>query len=424
MALLGKLTLDLDPLRTSREFRYIFTARVVSLFGLGFLIVAVPLQVYEITASTAHVAAVSTVLGLTTFGATFAGGILADRYDRRRVIALARGCAGVAFAVLAINAFLPDPRLWVVYLAAIVDGICGGISATVLMSVTPTLLPRNKMAAAGALMALTGDLGAMIGPALGGVVIASGGVGLAFALAAATTAVTTFCITRLPALPPPRSAAESPLRAVASGFRYAAGHRVIGGVLVCGFVTMLLAGWSVLIPEYAAEVLGVGASVTGLLYAAPAVGAVLGALTSGWTGTVRWSGRAVFVGMLLSAAGLVGAGTTGAVVVTVAGLAAHGFGEAVADILRYAIVQKHTAEEYGARIAGVWSAQVTAGASVGAVAAGVVAALVPIDAALAVYGATGLVATAVLAVTLKRLRRFDEHAQPLADAAHVEQPTS
>ncbi len=164
--------------------------------------------------------------------------------------------------------------------------------------------------------------------------------------------------------------------------------------------------------------------MTGLLYAAPAVGAVLGALTSGWTGTVRWSGRAVFVGMLLSAAGLVGAGATGAVVVTVAGLAAHGFGEAVADILRYAIVQKHTAEEYGARIAGVWSAQVTAGASVGAVAAGVVAALVPIDAALAVYGATGLVATAVLAVTLKRLRRFDEHAQPLADAAHVEQPTS
>ncbi len=54
---------------------------------------------------------------------------------------------------------------------------------------------------------------------------------------------------------------------------------------------------------------------------------------------------------------------------TVAGLAAHGFGEAVADILRYAIVQKYTAEEYGARIAGVWSAQVTAGASVGAVAA-------------------------------------------------------
>ncbi len=59
--------------------------------------------------------------------------------------------------------FLPDPRLWVVYLAAIVDGICGGISATVLMSVTPTLLPRTQMAAAGALMALTGDLGAMIG---------------------------------------------------------------------------------------------------------------------------------------------------------------------------------------------------------------------------------------------------------------------
>ncbi|CAM2921959.1 enterobactin transporter EntS [Prescottella defluvii] len=410
MALLDKLTLDLDPLRTSREFRYIFTARVVSLFGLGFLIVAVPLQVYQLTDSTAHVAAVSTVLGLTTFFATFAGGILADRFDRRTVIAIARGCAGIAFAILAVNAFLPDPMLSVVYVAAVVDGVCGGISATVLMAVTPTLLPRNKMAAAGALMALTGDLGAMLGPALGGVVIASGGVGLAFALAAATTAVTTFCITRLPSLPPTHSGDESPLQAVAGGFRFAVRHRVIGGVLVCGFVTMLLAGWAVLIPEYAADVLHVGASMTGLLYAAPAVGAVLGSLTSGWTGTVRWSGRAVFAGMLLSAAGLVGAGVTGVVAVTVIGLVAHGFGEAVADIVRYAIVQKHTPDEFGARIAGVWSAQVTAGASVGAVVAGLVAALVPIEAALAVYGGTGLVAVAVLFTVLRRLRQFDEHA--------------
>ncbi|MDX5312444.1 MAG: enterobactin transporter EntS, partial [Rhodococcus sp. (in: high G+C Gram-positive bacteria)] len=248
MALIDKLVLDLDPLRTSREFRYIFTARVVSLFGLGFLVVAVPLQVYRLTGSTAQVAAVSAVLGVTTFAATFAGGVLADRYDRRRVIALARGTAGVAFAVLAVNAFLPDPRMWVVYVAAVIDGVCGGISATALMAVTPSLLPREKMAAAGALMALTGVLGAMIGPALGGVVIATGGVGVAYALAAFTTAITTFCITRLPALPPAHVADESPLRSVASGFRYAAGNRVIGGVLVCGFVTMLLAGWSVLVP--------------------------------------------------------------------------------------------------------------------------------------------------------------------------------
>ncbi|MHC6214050.1 enterobactin transporter EntS [Rhodococcus ruber] len=408
MALIDKLVLDLDPLRTSREFRYIFTARVVSLFGLGFLVVAVPLQVYRLTGSTAQVAAVSAVLGVTTFAATFAGGVLADRYDRRRVIALARGMAGVAFAVLAVNAFLPDPKMWVVYVAAVIDGVCGGISATALMAVTPSLLPREKMAAAGALMALTGDLGAMIGPALGGVVIATGGVGVAYALAAFTTAITTFCITRLPALPPTHVADESPLRSVAGGFRYAAADRVIGGVLVCGFVTMLLAGWSVLVPEYATEVLGAGPSVVGLLYTAPAVGAVIGSLTSGWTGRLRRSGQAVFVLMAVSAAGLVGAGLTATVAVAVIGLAAHGFGDALTDIVRYATVQKHTPDEYRGRIAAVWAAQVTAGASVGAVVAGAVATLVPISAALPAYGAVGLVVTALLGTTLQALRRLDE----------------
>ncbi|AOD24287.1 MFS transporter [Rhodococcus sp. p52] len=408
MAVFEKLLIDLDPLRTSREFRYLFTARVVSLFGLGFLIVAVPVQVYQLTGSTAQVAAVSAVIGVTTFGATFAGGVLADRYDRRNVIALARGTAGVAFALLAINAFLPEPQMWAIYVLAVVDGIAGGISSTALMAVTPSLIPRDKLAAAGALMALTADLGSMIGPALGGVVIAAGGVGVAYALAAFTTAITTFCITRLPSLPPTHVAEESPLKSVVSGFRYAAHNRVVGQVLIVGFLAMLLSGWAVLIPEFADEVLGVGPSVVGLLYTAPAVGAVVGSLTSGWTGSIRRYGLVVYLLMAVSAAGLVGAGATGVLAVVLLGLAAHGFGDSLADVVRYATVQRNTSDEYRGRIAAVWGAQVTAGTSVGAVAAGVVASLVPISMALTIYGVAGVVIIAIMFVTTPTLRRFED----------------
>ncbi|NLV79290.1 MAG: enterobactin transporter EntS [Rhodococcus sp.] len=418
MALLDKLIIDVEPLRTGREFRYLFVARVVSLLGLGFLIVAVPVQVYGVTGSTAHVAAVSTVLGITTFAATFVGGVLADRFDRRTVIALARGTAGIAFAVLAGNAFLPEPQLWVIYAVAVVDGIAGGISATALMAVTPSLVPRDKLAAAGALMALTADLGAMVGPALGGVVIAVGGVESAYLLAAGATAVTTFCITRLPPLPPTGAVDESPFESVVSGFGFAIRNRIVGGVLVAGFVAMLLSGWAVLIPAFADEVLGAGPSVIGLLYTAPAVGAVLGSMTSGWTGSIRWSGRVVLVLMTVSAAGLVGAGATGMLVVALIGLAAHGFGDSLSDIVRFATVQMHTPDEYRGRIAAVWSAQVTAGASVGALVAAAVAAVVPMSAALAVYGLAGLVVTAVLAVVLKSLRTLDEREHsPLGEVA-------
>ncbi len=416
MDLLEKLTIDLDPIRTSREFRYLFTARVVSLLGLGFLIVAVPVQVYQLTGSTAQVAAVTAVLGITTFAATFVGGVLADRFDRRNVIAIARGTAAVAFALLAVNAYLPEPQMWAIYLISVVDGAAGGISATALMAVTPSLVPRDKLAAAGALMALTADLGSMVGPALGGVVIAAGGVGLAYALAAFTTVITTFCITRLPPLPPATVSVESPLRSIAAGFTYAFRNRVIGQVLVVGFAAMLLTGWAVLLPAFADRVLGAGPSVVGLLYAAPAVGAVLGSLTSGWTGSVRRSGLVVFVLMAVSAAGLAGAGATGVTAVVLLGLAAYGFGDSLADVMRYATVQRNTADEYRGRIAAVWSAQVTAGTSLGAIAAGVIASLVPMSMALTVYGVAGIVLVVVMWTSFPTLRRFvdDDRLEPVS----------
>ncbi|MGI9208670.1 MAG: enterobactin transporter EntS [Rhodococcus sp. (in: high G+C Gram-positive bacteria)] len=416
MAFLEKLTIDLDPIRTSREFRYLFTARVVSLLGLGFLIVAVPVQVYQLTGSTAQVAAVTAVLGITTFAATFVGGVLADRFDRRNVIAIARGTAAVAFALLAVNAYLPEPQMWAIYLISVVDGAAGGISATALMAVTPSLVPRDKLAAAGALMALTADLGSMVGPALGGVVIAAGGVGLAYALAAFTTVITTFCVTRLPPLPPATVSVESPLRSIAAGFTYAFRNRVIGQVLVVGFAAMLLTGWAVLLPAFADRVLGAGPSVVGLLYAAPAVGAVLGSLTSGWTGSVRRSGLVVFVLMAVSAAGLAGAGATGVTAVVLLGLAAYGFGDSLADVMRYATVQRNTADEYRGRIAAVWSAQVTAGTSLGAIAAGVIASVVPMSVALTVYGVAGIVLVVVMWASFPTLRRFvdDDRLEPVS----------
>lgn len=77
--------------------------------------------------------------------------MIADRHDRRPVISLARAAAGLAFAILAVNAFLPTPQLWIIYLCGVIEGLAGGISATALMAVIPSLLPpKDKMAAAGA----------------------------------------------------------------------------------------------------------------------------------------------------------------------------------------------------------------------------------------------------------------------------------
>ncbi|MCZ4527448.1 MFS transporter [Rhodococcus erythropolis] len=86
MTRFGGLVIDVSPLRTSRPFRYAFSARLISLLGIGLLVVAVPAQTYQLTGSTLQVAGVSTAMAIAMFFGSLFGGVLADRYDRRRTI--------------------------------------------------------------------------------------------------------------------------------------------------------------------------------------------------------------------------------------------------------------------------------------------------------------------------------------------------
>ncbi|WP_280462873.1 enterobactin transporter EntS [Nocardia carnea] len=406
----ARLTIDVSPLRTSREFRTVFTARTISVFGIGFLVVALPIQVFALTGSTAVVAGVATTIGLSAFAGTLIGGTAADHYDRRLVIVGSRAAATLGFALLAVNAMLPEPKLWVIFLCAVIDGVTGGISETALVAVMPALIPPGKLAAGAALMALTADLGHMSAPALAGVLIAWVDVAANYWFAAAASLVTTLLLARLGPMTAERGHDESPVRAALHGFRLAARHRVIGATLLVGCITMLLSGWNVLIPEYVTEVLHAGDATAGLLFAAPAVGAVLGSLTSGWTGSIRRGGQVIFAATFLSAAGIAGAGLLGATVMVFAGLVAHGAGRVVSDIARFAVVQSATPDEFRGRVSGLWTAQLTIALSLGAVVAGVVSSAVPARAVFLVYGAGGCVLTVMLWFLLTTLRTLDTRA--------------
>ncbi|WKG08364.1 enterobactin transporter EntS [Nocardia sp. PE-7] len=406
-AISRKFAIDPTPLRTSPAFRTLFLARTISVFGIGFLVVALPIQVYQLTGSTAQVATVATVIGISAFAGTLVGGTAADHYDRRTVIVASRAAATVGFALLAVNAMLPEPRLWLIFVCAVIDGLTGGISETALVAAMPNLIAPDKLAAGAALMALTADLGSMAAPALAGLLIAWLGVAANFWLAAGASLVTTVLIARLGPMIAERGHTESPVRAVLSGFRFVVGHRIVGATLLVGCVTMLMSGWTVLVPEYVSEVLHGGETTAGLLFAAPAVGAVLGSLTSGWTGSIRRGGQVIFAATLVCAAGILGAGLVGVTAVVFAGLAAHGAGRVVSDIARFAVVQADTPDEFRGRVSGLWTAQLTIALSLGAVVAGVVSSAVPTRAVFLVYGAGGCVLTVVAWCSLGTLRRLD-----------------
>ncbi|WP_280423564.1 enterobactin transporter EntS [Nocardia carnea] len=400
------LLIDISPLRESRRFRCAFGARLISVLGIGLLMVALPVQVYDLTGSSLHVAGVSTTMAVALFAGSLAGGVIADRFDRRTVMQWSRTAAGLAFLALGLNAILASPTLAVIYAAAVVDGLAGGISGSAMMALVPMLVERAKMPAAGALITLTSDLGTMITPAIAGVLIAQIGVPFAFFAAAAATAATVGLIRAIGAAPPPARELRNPLVEMGQGIAFAMRHRVIRAVLVSGLLAMLVSGPLVLLPAFADQALAAGPATLGLLYAAPGAGAVLGSLTSGWIGRSRRNGLALLVSLALMPLGLIMAGVWPQVAWSFLGLAAFGIARAVNNILRYSVLQQHSPEDMRGRLSSLQLVQSVTGTALGSMAAGVIGGLVEPGAALVVYGGAVLVLLVPTMVFLAPLARL------------------
>ncbi|SEG73786.1 MFS transporter, ENTS family, enterobactin (siderophore) exporter [Thermomonospora echinospora] len=402
-----RLAMDISPLRTSRPFRNVFVARTVSVFGIGMLMVALPVQVHEMTGSTVHVGAVAAASGFALLAGFLWGGVLADRHDRRRLMLRARTAAAVGFALLTVNAFLPSPSLGALYVLAAWDGLATGVSVTALLAATPALVGPDKLVAAGALNALTVRLGSMLSPALGGLVVSAFGVGWNYAAATAGTAGTLGLLTSLPSLKPAAETAETagnPLKAIGSGLRFVAGHRIVGSLMLLGLLFMVAGGIPVLMPAFATGQLGGGPTTVGLLYAAPACGAVLASVTSGWTSGLRTPGRALLIASVAGFVTLACLGLARHPALAVAILFGYGFVASIEEILRYGLIQTHTPDGYLGRVNALWSAQETGGEAVGSLGAGALGRYLSPGDAIVVYGTVSAALSLVLAITLTGLR--------------------
>jgi ENTS family enterobactin (siderophore) exporter len=183
---LGQFVIDIAPLRASAGFRLVFAAQTVTMLGSGLTSVAVFLQVYQLTGSSLQVGLVGLVFGLSVFLGLLVGGILADRMDRKKIIVSTRVLCAVVIAGLAVNAAVPDPQWWLVYVAAVLTGGLVGLGGPALMAITPVLVGPGLLAAAGALITVTTQLGAMVGPALAGLIAAGPGLAVCYAARATT----------------------------------------------------------------------------------------------------------------------------------------------------------------------------------------------------------------------------------------------
>ena len=398
------LFVDLSVLRDNRNFRNVFIARTISLLGLGMLSVALPMQVYQLTNDSLQVGAVMALEGIGLFVGLLLGGVLADRKDRKVLILFARAVCGLGFLGLAVNAWLPSPSLWAIYVLSVWDGFFGALGITALMAAMPFIVGREMLMQARAVSMVSIRLATVISPALGGVIIAAAHVGWAYLIAALGTALTLLPLLSLPSMKPTGIEESHPLRALAQGFQFMVSHKVIFSVVLVGTLITLTTAIRVLFPALAETAYGGGAFELGLMYSAVPLGATLGAIISGWANDLTRPGWVMGLTSLGACMCLMGLGVNQNFILALALLTAFGYLVSIASLLQYTLVQVHTPDQYLGRVNALWTAQDASGDSLGTLGIGVLGKFMSSLGSVLVLGAMAFGATLVVLGFSKSLR--------------------
>ncbi|WP_233592968.1 enterobactin transporter EntS [Candidatus Pantoea deserta] len=406
--------IDFSLLKTHPAFRAVFIARFISIVALGMLAIAVPVQIQQLTGSPALVGLAVTLAGAGMFVGLLTGGVLADRYERKRLILIARSTCGLGFVALAVNASLPTPSVAAVFLLGLWDGFCGAIGVTALLAATPALAGRENLAQAGAITMLTVRFGSILSPAIGGLVIAHGGAAWNYGLAAFGTLLTVLTLLRLPVMPPPPQPREHPLRALTGGVQFLFSAPVVGMAALIGALVTLASAVRVLYPALAPH-WQVSLNQLGLMYAAVPLGAALGALTSGRLTHSPQPGRLI-IGSAIAA--FLALGLFSLMPWFAPGLiclAAFGYFSAITSLVQYTLIQSLTPDALLGRINSLWTAQNVTGDAIGAALIGAMGSWLLPQQAATLLGFGAALLGLLMWLLMAKLRRYQPPAPELAE---------
>ncbi|AZM52924.1 MFS transporter [Streptomyces sp. WAC 01529] len=396
---------DLSPWRSTRDFRLLWVQGLVTNFGGFMALVALPLQIKELTDSPVAVGAMGAVelVPLIVFG--LYGGALADAVDRRKVILLSEAGLGLLAVLLLVNALLPSPLLWPLYVVAAGVSALAGLQRPALDSLMARIVPHDQLTAAAALNSFRWNVGAIAGPSLAGLVVAYAGHAAAYAVTILGFAASVLLCTRLSPAPAAHDAEKPSLRGLAEGARYAWSRPVLLGTYAIDMAAMFFAFPNTIFP-FLADELDAQWSL-GLMYAAGAVGSLLLSLTSGWTSRVRRHGLLVVFGAAGWGLAITAAGWFANVWVVLGCLALAGAGDMLSGLGRSTIWNQTIPDELRGRLAGIEVLSYSVGPQLGQVRAGAAAGWTGTRSAIWSGGLACVASVAVLTAVLPRLVSYD-----------------
>ncbi|HLH47176.1 MAG TPA: MFS transporter [Acidimicrobiales bacterium] len=411
-----RVLIDTAPLRESRDLRWLIGGQLISVLGTQLTAVAVPFQVYHLTGSSLDVGLVSLAQLGPLLVCSLYGGSVIDAVDRRRLLLVVDALMALTSAGLALNA-LWGPALWPLFALPAVSAGLAGFESPARAAIIPNLVSARRMPSAAAIFQALQQVGTVVGPAVGGLVLAGPGVDIVYWIDAGSFGAALTAAWAISAQRPIGHLQRPGLRSIVEGLRYARGEQSIFGAYVIDINAMVFGMPRALFPALAATVFGGGASTVGFLYAAPGAGALLGALTTGWVTRIRRQGVAVIVAVVVWGAAIAGFGLVSWLPAALLLLAVAGWADVISAVFRNTIIQLSVPDNLRGRLSGLQIGVVQGGPRLGDLEAGGVATVFGNEVSVVSGGLLCVAGALMLARALPGFRRVALGTEIGAEAA-------
>jgi MFS family permease len=390
----------------SRDFRLLLTGQAVSLTGSFMQQVAVAWQLYLLTRSPLALGLLGFFRVAPVVAFALGGGVIADAVDRRRLMLCSQSALALVSLALALATHFGKVSPGVIYAMAFLAGTATVFDLPARQALVPALVSREELPNALSLYATMMQVGSVVGPALGGAVLAWRGPKAIYCLDAVSYLAVIGALVSLRHRAPGRGLAQVNARAALEGLRFIWRTPLISSTMLLDFIATFLGGSMLLLPIFADQLLHVGPRGLGLLYAAQPVGACLTGAALSTLPPIKRRGEAVLVSVAIYGLAIAVFGISPWFSLSFLALAVSGAADTVSMVVRQTLRQLLTPDELRGRMTSINMIFFMGGPQLGEVEAGAVARAFSPRISVASGGLLCALAVGAVALAVPSLRSY------------------
>jgi MFS family permease len=390
-----------------RDLRLFVAARFSGGTAQMMLRATIAWQVYEITGSALQLGLIGAVQFVPTVVLSLLAGAVADSYDRRRIVMAAQAVALLCSVTLLALSWTGVSSLSAIYAVIFVAAAASSFENPAASSLLPTLVSRSEFPSAAAVQASVRNLAWVTGPTAMGFAVDAFGVGGAYAAHGVLIALSISLLAFIRPRPRSGEARGVTIEAIREGIAFVRGRPAILGAMTLDMLAVIFGAAEALLPVFAKDVLQVGPRGFGILSASFQVGTLLMALVLVALPPIQRAGRALLWSVAAYSLATIGFGLSKTFALSVAALGGVGMADQVSMVTRSTLIQLSTPDELRGRVNSVNFIFIGASNHLGAVEAGVVAALTSASFAVVSGGFVALAITGFMAWSNRALRTYD-----------------